>query len=122
MSEYLEEWRDITGFEGYYKVSNLGQVASCEIKKGKCVRARKGRILKKYLDKNNHEHICFRVDCEKTRFVVSRLVASEFIRPLKEGEKVYHLDMINNNNKVDNLIIKSRIEKTFSRTTLQLIG
>jgi hypothetical protein len=106
----VEEWRDVLGFEGYYKVSNFGKVASCDRQKEKGGRKRNGRILKTWLS-NGQECIKFCVFGEIKSFLVSRLVAEAFIKSLKEGEMVLHLDMIKNNNRFDNLVIKNNMSE-----------
>ena len=51
---YTEVWKDVVGYEGYYKVSNLGRVRSLD-RIVKCVGTgqakRKGRVLKGHTKK-----------------------------------------------------------------------
>lgn len=101
----MEFWKDITGFEGFYKVSNTGKVSSCDRQKEQHGRKRTGRELRLEQNKAGQESVCLMAYGEKKKVLVSRIVASEFIRPLKKGESVFHLDLVKFNNNVDNLII-----------------
>lgn len=88
-----EEWRDVKGYEGRYKVSSLGRVYS--------------HLTHRYL-KNGHtvRGYCFVSLCLDGRpknFLVHRLVATSFIpNPLNLPE-VNHKDENRENNRVDNL-------------------
>lgn len=78
----MEEWKDIEGYEGLYKVSNLGRVKSLErevIYSNGSKRIHKERILK--LSKRgrgyNSVHLC--KNNEEKTYTVARLVAIAFI-------------------------------------------
>lgn len=106
-----EQWVDIRGLESLYRVSNTGLVASCDIQKGTAgMRARKGRVLKTYISKAGQESIKISACGEIMQFLVSRLVAEHFIRPLLEGECVFHKDLNKSNNNVSNLEIMTKTE------------
>jgi hypothetical protein len=77
---FKEEWRDITGYEGLYQVSNLGRVKSVEryvyYNNGKTIHY-KERILKLYTDQNGYKRVGLR--CNGKHYLVHRLVAEAFI-------------------------------------------
>lgn len=69
-----ETWKDIKGYEGLYKVSNLGRVKSLNYNKTK-----KERILKQNPTKRGYVHVDL---CNKGKVItrnVHRLVAEAFI-------------------------------------------
>ena len=85
-----EIWKDITGFEGIYQVSNKGRIKS--IVSG-------GLIMKTYILNTNYEAIKFTVNGERTSHLVHRLVAREFCEGYREHLDVNHIDAdrLNNN-------------------------
>ena len=99
-----EIWKDIIEYEGFYQISNQGNVRSVpRIIKG---HKYEGKIIKQHIDiRSGLER--FSVELNKNgvakRFVVARLVATAFIRPPKENEEINHLDENPSNNAVDNL-------------------
>lgn len=94
----MEEWREITGTDGMYWVSNKGMVKSR-------AKWRDGneRMLKQH--KNNHGY--YRVDIrrygKKTRLFVHRLVAEAFLEKTDGMDVVNHKDFNPANNSVENL-------------------
>lgn len=101
-----EEWRDISGFEGYYQVSNLGRVRSLDrenVRYGKGYRTIKGRILKQLLAGRGYCYVNFSVDGVYSRHYVHRLVANAFIRNADNKQEVNHKDGNKLNNTVSNL-------------------
>ena len=94
-----EIWKDISGYEGLYQVSNLGRVKSLP-RKG--TRTRKERILKeltsrKYLSINLYK------DGQLKTFTIHRLVAEAFIENTNNLPEVNHKDENKLNNIADNL-------------------
>ena len=108
-----EIWKDIKGYEGKYKVSNLGNVYSYLTNK-----KLKPGIDKGYLKVN------LRKDGKTKQFTVHRLVAQAFLTNDNDYPCVNHKDENPSNNNVDNLewctyeynnnygTIKERISKT----------
>lgn len=98
----IKEWRDVVGYQGFYKVSNTGIVKSL-CRDGSDGRPkRKGRRLSV-----NHYKSCtvsLYVDGEKNKQSVSNLVAEAFIGKRPKGMMVIHLDGNYHNNHVDNLV------------------
>lgn len=102
----IEEWKDVTGYEGYYEVSNLGRVRSLdrdtEIRQGVFI-THKGRILKSKENKFGYPTVALSVKGAVKYKFVHRLVAGSFISPHLEGFQVNHIDGNKRNNRFDNL-------------------
>ena len=81
-----EEWRDIKGFEGYYKISNLGRILSLPKKKNvnvfnkaKTTTITREKIIKGSKDKDGYVVINLKVGTKLRKFKVHRLVAIAFL-------------------------------------------
>jgi len=92
-----EEWKDVPGFEGLYKVSNYGRVYSCP----RC--GTKGGILKQCVDRYGYLKVILYRNGKPYYFKVHRLVAMAFIPNLENKPTVNHKDNNRQNNMVDNL-------------------
>lgn len=90
-----EEWKDIEGYEGLYKVSSFGRIKS--------LYGGEERIMKQA----NHGHgylMCALTKNGKLKsFTVHRLVAKAFIPNPSNLPQVNHIDENKENNRVDNL-------------------
>ncbi|BDZ79129.1 NUMOD4 domain-containing protein [Claveliimonas bilis] len=87
-----EVWKDIEGYEGLYKVSNLGRIWSCRYKK--CMRK---NLCKGY------ERVNLKKDGIEKTMQVHRLVALAFLPNPQNKPEVNHIDENKENNNVDNL-------------------
>lgn len=100
-----EEYKDIKGFEGFYKISNYGEVYSLNrfVLSKTGIRFYKGRKLKKAIDGTGYFSI---VLCKNSSLItkkIHRLVAKHFI-PNQYGKKcVNHKDLNKQNNNIKNL-------------------
>ena len=111
----VEVWADIRGYEGRYQVSSLGRVKSL-------ARMRRGKggskvpvleIIMALTPKKDtgrtkpYVEVRFRnggLRTEKCKsFLVHRLVADAFIKPLEKGEQVDHINGKHADNRVENL-------------------
>lgn len=91
-----EEWKDVVGYEGLYKVSNLGNVMSLKGKTPKLMKpAQKG---------NGYLYVGLNIyNKSRKNFYVHRLVAKAFIENPQNLPFVNHKDEIKTNNMVSNL-------------------
>lgn len=96
-----EIWRDITGYEEYYQVSNYGRVRSLNRVVG-CKRI-KGQFIRGYINDDGYRQVGLRKDGERKFYRVHRLVAIEFIENPNSYLEVNHKDEVKLNNHVDNL-------------------
>lgn len=93
MSEAIEVWKPIVGFEGLYEVSNKGRVRS--IRRNALVKAQP--TVGGYLEVHCYNHQKYKI------FTIHRLVATAFI-PNPQGKRtVNHIDGNKKNNCVENL-------------------
>ena len=113
-----EEWRDITGYEGLYQVSNLGRVRSLDRYKNQVSKSKNvysafcpGRILRqsyrsktsKYLRVSLYHLAGDGVKSCGASYLVHILVAQAFIPNPNNLPCVNHKDEDKTNNCVDNL-------------------
>lgn len=100
-----EVWKDITGYEGYYQVSNLGRVRSVDrMVKGKKENLRfvKGRILQPNLSEG-YLMVGLCKSGRQSTIRVHRLVAEAFIPNPENKRTVNHIDENKLNNTITNL-------------------
>lgn len=91
-----EEWKDVPGYEGIYKISSLGRVLSSYSRK----------ILIPCLSgKKNKQYYAITLvkDSIKTRYTIHRLVALAFIPNPNGYTDIDHIDTNKERNTVDNL-------------------
>lgn len=97
----MEIWKDINGYEGYYQVSNQGNVRSLDRFDG--VHDRQGTIIKPSLKQNGYLQVGLRKHSVRKWFGVHRLVAIHFIENPDNKPQVNHVDGNKLNNTVENL-------------------
>lgn len=90
---FKEEWKDIKGYEGLYKVSNCGRVYSLISNK----------LLILHRCQSDYVWIGLHKDCKTKNFKVHRLVAEHFIPNPNNLPEVNHIDEDKDNNRIDNL-------------------
>lgn len=103
-----EIWKDVVGWEGFYKVSNLGRVRSLNRRvKGRLRywKSIKGRILVLRYDKDGYLTVHLRdSDNNKSKLCkVHRLVAEAFIPQIDGKNNIDHINSIRDDNRVENL-------------------
>lgn len=93
-----EIWKDIPGYEGLYKVSNLGRVKSFIIHNGTNT-----RILKPRKVKDGYLMVALYNNKKRKNFQIHQLVAQMFIPNINNYTEVNHKDLNKSNNSVTNL-------------------
>lgn len=95
MEEIKEEWKDVKGYEGCYKVSNMGRIKSFKHEKD-------GRLLSPKFNGNyNQIRLCKDGVCNI--FSIHRLVAIHFVENPLNKDQVNHIDGNKTNNFYKNL-------------------
>lgn len=108
-----EEWRSISGYEGFYEVSSLGQVRRLP---GFTTAGHRwsGRILKQILREKGYFSVCLCRGAKKT-VQVHLLVATAFHGERPSGMQAGHLDGNSENNHSRNLSWITPKENQFHR-------
>jgi len=101
-----EIWKEITGFEGLYSVSNLGNIKShsrkANISNGK-FRIMKERILKPQITFNGYNAIVLNNGDKHKMFKIHTLVATHFIQNKLKHKEINHIDGNKLNNHFSNI-------------------
>lgn len=115
-------WVDVRNYEGRYQVSNRGRVKSlARMRRGKsgCEVPIPEKIMALSIKKDTgrtkpYAEVRFRNGGLRTErckaFLVHRLVADAFIKPLEKGEQVDHKNGIHHDNRVENLRVLHYVE------------
>lgn len=105
-----EIWIDIKGYEGLYKVSNLGKIKSLDkqmmvygFQKEPIKTIRKGKILKPRITRYGYEKVLLTKNNKSKNYFVHRLVAISFIENPNNYNEVNHIDGNKRNNNILNL-------------------
>lgn len=96
---YMEIWKDIKGWVGYYQVSNKGNVKRL----AGSPRTRKDRVLVLKKKASGYNFVCFSRGGNPKYYHVHRLVAKAFIPNPENKLQVNHKDLDKSNNNVKNL-------------------
>lgn len=88
-----EIWKDVKGYEGHYKISNLGKVETLK----------KDRKLLKFIKRSGYNYASLSMNGKRKNEAVHRLVAKHFIENPLNKEMVNHKDGNKQNNNVLNL-------------------
>ena len=102
MTELLEIWKPIKGFEGLYEISNLGRVKTIG-RKAKNGTFFPTKLLKLKPNKMGYILVALHKDGKIKRVGLHRLVAIHFIPNPNNYQIVNHLDRNPSNCRVDNL-------------------
>lgn len=91
----MEVWKDISGYEGHYQVSNCGRIKS--LKYGK------ETIMSEKLNSMGYVDIIFTKSNEQKSIRVHRIVAEAFLDNSQGYPVINHIDGDKKNNHIDNL-------------------
>jgi hypothetical protein len=98
----FEIWKDIPGFEGIYKISNLGKIIS--------LKHNKNIIIKPINTKSKYNCVNLYLFGKRNTIKIHRLVAGTFIQNPENKPCVNHKNGIKTDNNVDNLEWVSYLE------------
>lgn len=126
---YVNEiWKDVKGFEGKYKVSNLGRVKSLNVNKfnpfiNKTNIIYREKILKPINNGNGYLQVQYHYNegNKKRRKVlyIHRLVAEAFIPNPENKKEVDHINREKSDNRVENLRWSTRSENDSNRDPIK---
>lgn len=107
----MEKWKDITGYEGLYQVSDQGRVRSLDRVNGRGFHI-SGVILRQNPDRKGYLGVSLYSGSKESRKrrPVHQLVAEEFVGPRPKGFDVCHSDGDKTNNSASNLRYGTRSE------------
>jgi len=98
MENTIEIWKDISGYEGIYQVSNLGNIKSLK-RKG----VPQNRVLEPYLYNGGYYRIGLNKNGKTIKYSIHKLVAEAFIPNPDNLLCVDHINTIRTDNNVNNL-------------------
>jgi len=104
-----EIWRDVTGCEGFYRVSSEGRVLSLARSIKTCpqgvwkTRKISNRILPQSTSKRGYKTVELTINGGRKRLLVHRLAGSAFIENEKFKPYINHIDSNPSNNNIENL-------------------
>ena len=102
----MEIWKDITGYESLYQISNKGRIKSLQrfvTSKNGSKQLIKEKIRKTSVTTAGYEYVVLSSNGKCKTLLIHRLVAESFIPNPNNLECVNHKDENKSNNCVDNL-------------------
>ena len=105
MKSNIEIWKDVLGYEGLYKASNLGRIKSLNYR-----RSGEERLMTLHDNGNGYLFVCLTKDKKLKQFYVHRVVYEAFNGPVPKGLVINHLNEIKNDNRLENLECITHLE------------
>jgi len=127
----LEVWKDIPDFEGYYQVSNLGNVKSLSrtiLGKNDAPTLLKEKMLKFSTSTNGYYQVILCKNSDRKIFKVHSLVAICFLNHIPNGTHnvvVDHINEIKTDNSVENLRLighRENVSRSIKDSTSTYVG
>ena len=103
MSENIEIWKPVVGYEGLYECSNMGNVRSLDRfvnRRNGSFGLNKGKTLKPHINHLGYKMIGLSMDGKYKHYMVHRLIAQAFIPNTENKPCVDHI----NTDKTDNTV------------------
>ncbi len=104
--EYVEEWKDVVGFEGYYMVSSFGRVKSLDRRNYDALgrlQNHKGKIINIQLSNRGYGRCELNRHQKGIKFSIHRLVSIAFVDNPDNKPQVDHINGIKTDNMSCNL-------------------
>ena len=100
-----EDWKPVPGYEGYYEVSNLGQVKSLprKVNRNGFPMAVPGRVMKQSKTSNGYWKVLLSKDGLTKNVMVHTAVAAAFLGARPDGSVIRHLNGDQTDNRAENL-------------------
>lgn len=101
-----EEWKEISGYEGLYEVSNFGRIRSIEhddVRKDGAAYHRSQREIHQRKDSDGYLIVRLSKNCVVKQHKVHSVVAKAFVSGWFDGAEVNHKDFDRSNNHASNL-------------------
>jgi hypothetical protein len=107
----MEEWRNISGYEGFYQISNFGRVKSIAKKRtGKTYPYKIPHIRIASVNRGGYLQIGLHKGDKKKTVLIHRLVLQEFSKISGDGLDCNHINGIKTDNRLENLEWATRKE------------
>ena len=101
-----EKWKDIEGYEGYYQISNYGNVKSLDrivYRSDRKISHLKSKIKKQTYNSDGYLTVKLSKNGIDARIATHILVAKAFVQGYFDKAEVNHIDCNRTNNRADNL-------------------